>query len=171
MLKASSMIRPRDIEESRRSDLVDLATAVAAAVAMTGVLWFWMSRGLSMAIRAAIPSAATVLAAIVGLWAPTLEPGSLKTFAESIRREAGSAPLAFYPDDKLALCFHLRRTIRVYGTEAELQSAWAAAPELVVVMDAERSRTPPRLRPGNTVCTFSTRKHDYFVLRCPTVNP
>jgi hypothetical protein len=82
-------------------------------------------------------------------WYPTLDRLTYPQLASVLRERFGGAPLVFYDEENLPLCFYLGRTIRVYETEADLRAALAADTGLIVIHEqksGERFAPPAGFR-------------------------
>jgi 4-amino-4-deoxy-L-arabinose transferase-like glycosyltransferase len=120
---------------------VALAALMVATVAVAA--WLYRRRGFAPATAGLGIGGAVLVALLVGVFAPSLNPLNARSVAHQIRARYGDGPYVFMGKEDLPMCFHMRSVIEVARNRQQLYQLAAANSGTIVIEPLGDDRRPP----------------------------
>jgi len=122
---------------------IDVALAASVLAALAALWLVYRRRGAVEAFTAMLVGNVALLAAVIGLWDPTLRPLDMRAIASSIRARYGEGPYALVARDDLPLVFSMRQILPVARTDVQTAEIATRRPQVIGIQPMN-TRDRPR---------------------------
>lgn len=144
----------------------DFAAAALVLATLGSVAFVHRRRGPAAGLTAFAVGNVLILLVLVGLWAPSLNAENIRAIPPALATRYGDGPFALVGKEDLPLVFHMRRTIPVVRTDAEIAALVAQRPDVVAIEPlGDRGKSRP------AIAEEARFRNDETVYRVGRINP